>query len=67
MAGRMHTVVGLHLVLEGSDVPAVSDEGSDLGRRGIALGEIVGDVAFHAAWVVAVAVAARVAGGSGVA
>lgn len=52
----MHASACLHRRLEGGNILGAGDESSNLGGRGIALGEVVGQVAFDAAWVEAVAV-----------
>ena len=56
----MHASAGLHRRLESRDILGAGDESSNLGGRGIALGEVVGQVALDAPRVVAVAVGTRV-------
>lgn len=56
----MYTCAHLHCVLEFGDSSRGCDERSDLCGGGIALGEVVGEVALDAAGVVAVAICAGV-------
>lgn len=60
VAAAVHAVLALHVVLEGADVCGARDEGGDFGCRGVACCQVVGDVTFDAARVVAEAVRAGV-------
>lgn len=66
VAAGVDTVLGLHGGLEAVDVLGGGDERGDFGGGAVALGEVVGEIAFYAAGVVAVAVAARVPWSGGV-
>lgn len=58
----VNPVGGLHVVLECRDTSRTCDECCDLGRRGVALGQIVGDISLDATRIVAVAVGSWVLG-----